>query len=143
VCYGIWSRLSKSDLSLMLAAVRTCVRRRSNLTHAYLSHYSKPRSFRQFSTSHLDPSIRDFARSIVQTQPCVAMSADDVHILSEPTEFHRLLLVSVSVIWFFSVIFKFIGQDMIHRAQRRIFISSLYIGSEENELVCFLFIDVF
>jgi|ERR1700722_5459994 len=89
------------NLSLMLAAVRTCVRRRSSLTHAYLSHYSKPRSFRQFSTSHLDPSIRDFARTIVQTQPCVAMSADDVHILSEPREFHQLLLVGVSVIWFF------------------------------------------
>jgi hypothetical protein len=68
----------------MLAAVR-----RRATTHACLA-------FRRISTSHFDPTIRDFARTLIQKQPCVAMSADDVNILSEPTGFHERLLVSTA-----------------------------------------------
>jgi hypothetical protein len=88
----VWDLLMSGS---MLAVVRNSVRRRSSLTHAYLVHYSRPRSSRRFSTSSLDPSIRDFARTLIQKQPCVAMSADDVNILAEPREFHQLLLVGV------------------------------------------------
>jgi hypothetical protein len=79
----------------LMLAVRNSVRRQSYT--AYLVRYSRPqqRSVRRFSTSNLDPTIREFARTLVQKQPCVAMSSDDVNVLSEPKEFYQLLLVGV------------------------------------------------
>ena len=79
---------------LMLATVRNSVRRQP---YSLALRYSNPTRFQtrrqHFSTSHFHPTIRDFARTLAHTQPCVSMSADDVNILSEPAQFYDLLLV--------------------------------------------------
>ncbi|KAJ7196846.1 hypothetical protein GGX14DRAFT_375736 [Mycena pura] len=49
--------------------------------------------------------------------PKFSVAPDDIRILSKPAQFYSQLI------------------DMIHRAQTRIFISSLYLGSSETELV--------
>ncbi|KAJ7111960.1 CDP-diacylglycerol-glycerol-3-phosphate 3-phosphatidyltransferase [Mycena epipterygia] len=67
------------------------------------------------SASNLHPMIQGFAARL--QQPKFAVSPDDIRILSKPTQFYQQLL------------------DMIRRAQTRIFISSLYLGSSESELV--------
>ncbi|KAJ7145065.1 hypothetical protein C8R43DRAFT_1012747 [Mycena crocata] len=63
----------------------------------------------------LHPMIQGFAGRL--QQPKFAVSPDDIQVLSKPTDFYLKLL------------------DMIRRAQTRIFISSLYVGSSESELV--------
>lgn len=50
-------------------------------------------------------------------QPKFSVSPHDIRILSKPTQFYVTLI------------------DMIRRAQTRIFISSLYLGSSESELI--------
>ncbi|KZT70067.1 hypothetical protein DAEQUDRAFT_750479 [Daedalea quercina L-15889] len=67
--------------------------------------------------SALEPSVQRFTYELAKHQPCYAISASSVNILTEPRQFYRCLL------------------DMIRRARRRLFISSLYIGSEDLELV--------
>ncbi|KZP01078.1 hypothetical protein CALVIDRAFT_548029 [Calocera viscosa TUFC12733] len=52
-----------------------------------------------------------------KSHPTFSLSSKDVSILSQPSEFYKTLI------------------DMIKRAKRRIFISSLYIGTEEIELI--------
>ncbi|KAJ6620069.1 hypothetical protein B0H10DRAFT_2175788 [Mycena sp. CBHHK59/15] len=68
-----------------------------------------------FPAARLHPMIEGFSRTL--QQPRFAVSPDDIQILSKPTQFYILLL------------------EMIRRAQTRIFISSLYIGSNESEFV--------
>jgi CDP-diacylglycerol--glycerol-3-phosphate 3-phosphatidyltransferase len=58
-----------------------------------------------------------FYRTCQSTQPGFALKADSVSIINHPEAFYNTLL------------------DMIKQARRRIFISSLYIGAEETELV--------
>ncbi|GBE81880.1 hypothetical protein BKA93DRAFT_743850 [Sparassis latifolia] len=72
---------------------------------------------RSLSTVSFDPFIRQFVSKLAERQPCFPMSSSDVHIMHEPQDFYQCLL------------------DMIRRARRRIFISSLYIGSEDVELI--------
>lgn len=62
------------------------------------------------------PAIHDFASSLAQSQPSFAISSEKVHILSHPADFYTRLT------------------DLIRGAERRIFISSLYIGSTETSL---------
>ncbi|KAL5529514.1 hypothetical protein ACEPAG_5499 [Sanghuangporus baumii] len=69
---------------------------------------------------HLHPSIRDFALELGHMQPCYALRSKDIAILSQPKEFLVLLL------------------EMIHRARKRIFLSSLYIGTSEQYLIAAL-----
>ncbi|KAL4067840.1 hypothetical protein V8B97DRAFT_1866233 [Scleroderma yunnanense] len=66
---------------------------------------------------HLHSCIRDFPESLAQKQPCFPLSSKDVHMLYQPNQFYSRLL------------------EIIRRARRRIFLSSLYIGSEERELI--------
>ncbi|KAI0093750.1 hypothetical protein BDY19DRAFT_982650 [Irpex rosettiformis] len=68
-------------------------------------------------TSHLDPSIQGFVESCSQRQPCFSVPASNIQIMQQPREFYKCLL------------------DMISRAENNIFLSSLYIGSKEGELV--------
>ncbi|KIJ98127.1 hypothetical protein K443DRAFT_220581 [Laccaria amethystina LaAM-08-1] len=72
---------------------------------------------RCLSTNRLDPLIRHFAADLALKQPTFRVPSHCIRILSEPAQFYDLLL------------------DMIQRAQHRIFISSLYIGSTESELL--------
>ncbi|KAI0077108.1 hypothetical protein K474DRAFT_1771977 [Panus rudis PR-1116 ss-1] len=74
---------------------------------------------RQISTSslQLDSSLHGLVNKLADSQPCFAMKSGNVQILREPTKFYETLL------------------EMIRRAKKRIFISSLYIGSEEDELI--------
>ncbi|KAF7337004.1 CDP-diacylglycerol--glycerol-3-phosphate 3-phosphatidyltransferase [Mycena venus] len=67
------------------------------------------------SASNPHPLIQGFAGKL--QQPKFAVSPDEIRILSKPTQFYSQLI------------------DMIRRAQTRIFISSLYLGSGESELV--------
>ncbi|KAJ7679191.1 hypothetical protein DFH06DRAFT_1165957 [Mycena polygramma] len=67
------------------------------------------------SASKFRPRIEDFAAKL--QQPKFTVSPHDIRILSKPTQFYSQLI------------------DMIRRAQTRIFISSLYLGSSESELV--------
>ncbi|KAJ6561852.1 hypothetical protein B0H19DRAFT_1142826 [Mycena capillaripes] len=76
-------------------------------------HWSIPRC--ASSASNVRPMIEEFAAKL--QQPKFAVSPDDIRILSKPTQFYSQLI------------------DMIRRAQTRIFISSLYLGSSESELV--------
>ncbi|KAG6826348.1 hypothetical protein H0H92_000231 [Tricholoma furcatifolium] len=69
------------------------------------------------STLAIDPSVRNVASGLSQTQPSFAVAPHRIRVLKEPAEFYTLLL------------------DMIRRAEQRIFISSLYIGSAESELI--------
>ncbi|KAF8150104.1 hypothetical protein B0H34DRAFT_666620 [Crassisporium funariophilum] len=72
---------------------------------------------RCISTAHLDPSLRDFTSELVSKKPVFQIKPTCIRVLNRPTEFYDTLL------------------DMIRRAERRIFISSLYIGSGESELI--------
>ncbi|KAI3619076.1 cdp-diacylglycerol-glycerol-3-phosphate 3-phosphatidyltransferase [Moniliophthora roreri] len=82
-------------------------------------HYFFYSSIRHVSsvTPQLHPTIRQLASELGQKQPAFAVSPNDVHVLKQPSEFYSRLL------------------EMIQRAERRIFLSSLYIGSSEGELV--------
>jgi CDP-diacylglycerol--glycerol-3-phosphate 3-phosphatidyltransferase len=99
--------------------------------------YLDPTCFRSVSTVHLDPAIRGFAAALLKKQPCFSMHPKDVHVLSEPQQFHQRLLVSHCRICLAADIFcsQTALQDMVHRARRRIFISSLYIGHADKRLV--------
>ncbi|KAI6005760.1 hypothetical protein EDD15DRAFT_2426499 [Pisolithus albus] len=72
---------------------------------------------RNIATQHLHPCLRDLASALAVNQPCFSLSSKDVHILHEPAHFYSRLL------------------EVIRRARRRIFLSSLYLGSEERELL--------
>ncbi|KAI6036396.1 hypothetical protein BKA83DRAFT_669927 [Pisolithus microcarpus] len=67
------------------------------------------------------PVLRDLASALAVNQPCFSLSSKDVHILHEPAHFYSRLLVRL--------------RSAIRRARRRIFLSSLYLGSEERELL--------
>ncbi|KAF8183446.1 hypothetical protein BJ912DRAFT_1120344 [Pholiota molesta] len=72
---------------------------------------------RCISTAYIDPSIREFTSTLVSKQPAFQVQPSSVRILTDPVQFYDTLL------------------EMINKAERRIFISSLYIGSEETELI--------
>ncbi|OCH93855.1 CDP-diacylglycerol-glycerol-3-phosphate 3-phosphatidyltransferase [Obba rivulosa] len=78
---------------------------------------SSVRHIHGFSLSSLDPAVRHFASKLAEHQPCFPMSSSNVHILHEPKDFYQRLL------------------DMVRHARRRLFISTLYIGSEDTELI--------
>ncbi|KAK7460367.1 CDP-diacylglycerol--glycerol-3-phosphate 3-phosphatidyltransferase [Stygiomarasmius scandens] len=64
-----------------------------------------------------DSVIRDFTSELSKRQPSFSVPASGIRVLSHPKEFYSLLL------------------DMIRNAEDRVFLSSLYIGSGESELV--------
>ncbi|KAH9079299.1 hypothetical protein EDB83DRAFT_2341851 [Lactarius deliciosus] len=76
-----------------------------------------PKSRRHISNLARYPNIQNFASSLAQTQPHFSLSPENIQILSTPAEFYTQLI------------------DLIRGAERRIFISSLYIGSAETELI--------
>ncbi|KAJ4470230.1 hypothetical protein J3R30DRAFT_3539901 [Lentinula aciculospora] len=63
------------------------------------------------------PILHDFTAELGQHQPSFSVPASRIRILSQPSEFYSMLL------------------DMINSAEKRIFLSSLYIGASENELI--------
>ncbi|KAG5644184.1 hypothetical protein DXG03_009025 [Asterophora parasitica] len=75
------------------------------------------RSIRCVSSYRIDPSVREVTSNLARNHPAFTVSSSKISILNEPPEFYALLL------------------DMIRRAEHRIFISSLYIGSAESELI--------
>ncbi|EIW84762.1 hypothetical protein CONPUDRAFT_116933 [Coniophora puteana RWD-64-598 SS2] len=83
------------------------------------AHISLPfiSATRAISTQHLDSSIRDFASALAVKQPCFQLSAQHVDVLTGPTDFYQRLLT------------------IIRRAKKRLYLSSLYIGSSEHELI--------
>ncbi|KAF5326651.1 hypothetical protein D9619_004742 [Psilocybe cf. subviscida] len=72
---------------------------------------------RCISTTHLHPSVRDFTASLAEKQPVLQIDPTNIRILNQPSQFYANLL------------------DMINAAERRIFLSTLYIGAEETELI--------
>ncbi|KIL58518.1 hypothetical protein M378DRAFT_86436 [Amanita muscaria Koide BX008] len=76
-----------------------------------------PSCRRRLATLNIDPSLRDFTHALAKRQPRFLVSPRNIQFLTEPKQFYALLL------------------DMIKRAQDRIFLSSLYIGSGELELI--------
>ncbi|KIY71182.1 phospholipase D/nuclease [Cylindrobasidium torrendii FP15055 ss-10] len=62
-------------------------------------------------------AVSDFSQALARRQPTFPVPANNIRILAEPREFYTSIL------------------DIIGRAQRRIFLSSLYIGSSETELL--------
>ena len=87
---------------------------------------------------NLHPPVRDFADELSQSQPYFSLRPRDVRILSQPNEFLNELLVRNSSLRCPNYVTYFDPQGMINRARKRIFLSSLYIGSSEDYLVCFL-----
>ncbi|CAK5269581.1 unnamed protein product [Mycena citricolor] len=73
--------------------------------------YSRPSS----SYSHIHPTIRGYVQKL--ELPKFGVDPNNIRILAKPIEFHSLLV------------------DMISRAKSRIFISSLYLGSTEFDIV--------
>ncbi|KAF7440281.1 CDP-diacylglycerol--glycerol-3-phosphate 3-phosphatidyltransferase [Pleurotus ostreatus] len=63
------------------------------------------------------PLINGFVSALQREQPCLAVSPRRIQVLSQPSSFYETLLA------------------MIQRAKSRIFISSLYIGSGESQLI--------
>ncbi|KAG2146215.1 hypothetical protein DEU56DRAFT_731670 [Suillus clintonianus] len=102
----------------MLAAAYRNVCRHSNTHKALLKSFTVSKCARHFSiTPKLDPTIREFVSCLAQKQPSFRVSSKDVHVLAQPSEFYTNLL------------------NIIRRARRRIFLSSLYIGFSETELI--------
>lgn len=66
---------------------------------------------------HPHEAFSNLASSLSTAQPCFGTRGDEVEILETPTAFHDRLL------------------DMVKNAKKRILISSLYIGVEEESLV--------
>ncbi|KAG7451400.1 uncharacterized protein BT62DRAFT_942307 [Guyanagaster necrorhizus] len=75
---------------------------------------------RSASTAAFDAAIHNFGTDLAQRQPTFSIPANGIQILSQPSEFYALVL------------------DTIQHAQNRIFLSSLYIGSGEKELIASL-----
>ncbi|THV01000.1 hypothetical protein K435DRAFT_776198 [Dendrothele bispora CBS 962.96] len=69
------------------------------------------------SQARYDPTIHNFTSELSKRQPSFSVPANGISVLSHPDDFYTLLL------------------DMIKNAENRIFLSSLYIGSNESELV--------
>ncbi|KAI0362536.1 hypothetical protein OH77DRAFT_1388512 [Trametes cingulata] len=72
---------------------------------------------RNISTASFDPTIRQFLVKLAEHQPCFSMNSSHVSILHEPQLFYQKLL------------------NMIRTARHRVFLSSLYIGAEDVELI--------
>jgi len=109
------------------ARARKPFRRRCFATQA-----QEPTRSLQLGTKGLDLFSRDLDGQLSrenQTLPRFATDGKRIRLLSEPTEFYRWLLVRRGDSPTLS------PQDRIHRAKRRIFLSALYIGKEETELV--------
>ncbi|KAI0026815.1 hypothetical protein K488DRAFT_64352 [Vararia minispora EC-137] len=70
-----------------------------------------------FSSSPVYNAFRNFAGILASRQPHFSVSPGNVRVLGQPDRFYAELL------------------RMIRSARKRIFISSLYIGSTENELI--------
>lgn len=51
-------------------------------------------TWRQLSTQFIHPTLRDFTSKLVERQPAFTVCPEHISILSEPSEFHDLLLVS-------------------------------------------------
>lgn len=68
-------------------------------------------------SAHGFASLDPFVKDIANVQPTFPLASKNVKILKEPTDFYAELL------------------NLIRRARRRLFISSLYIGHSETELV--------
>ena len=50
---------------------------------------------RCISTTFLDPSIRAFTSSLVQQQPVFELPSSSIHILAQPSQFYKTLLVFI------------------------------------------------
>lgn len=89
------------------------------------------------SSSRIHPLIRDFTGKLAETRPSFRVAPNRVGILHQPTEFLDTLIVSETIIpaRLLALMNPIIVQDMINRAEERIFISSLYIGAKETRLV--------
>ncbi|TBU50307.1 CDP-diacylglycerol-glycerol-3-phosphate 3-phosphatidyltransferase [Dichomitus squalens] len=72
---------------------------------------------RNVSTVSFEPTIRQFLVKLSEHQPCFAMNSSSVSIMHEPRIFYQTLL------------------SMIRKARHRLFLSSLYIGHEDVELI--------
>ncbi|KAF9246245.1 hypothetical protein BU15DRAFT_40407 [Melanogaster broomeanus] len=101
----------------MLAVAQLNARRHLAAHKIFLKSFWNSRCCRSISTAPLHPSIRDFASSLALKQPCLPLASKDVHVLHGPSNFYSKLL------------------EIIRSARRRIFLSSLYLGSSESELV--------
>ncbi|OCF42488.1 CDP-diacylglycerol-glycerol-3-phosphate 3-phosphatidyltransferase [Kwoniella heveanensis CBS 569] len=66
---------------------------------------------------HQHPAFEQLASALSSTQPCFGARGDEVELLTSPEGFYKRLI------------------EMVKRAKRRVIISSLYIGTEESELV--------
>lgn len=64
-----------------------------------------------------DPKYRQLSIKLDKLAPRIELSAGSVHIIQDPAQFYELL------------------KDKIRHAERRIFLSTLYIGKTEHELV--------
>jgi len=87
-----------------------------------------------FSTQPSYSILRTFAGALASKQPFFTVSPENVRILGQPSSFYATLLVRALLRFDLSFI-SYILKDMIRGARRRVFISSLYIGSSETELV--------
>ncbi|PPQ63931.1 hypothetical protein CVT24_009106 [Panaeolus cyanescens] len=72
---------------------------------------------RCIATTGYSSVVRDFTEQVVAKQPLFSVAPTSIQILFQPSEFYKSLL------------------EMINHAEQRIFISSLYIGGEEAELI--------
>ncbi|WVQ97237.1 hypothetical protein IAU59_004347 [Kwoniella sp. CBS 9459] len=66
---------------------------------------------------HQHPAFEQLSAALSGSQPCFGARGDEVELLTSPEGFYKRLI------------------EMVKRAKRRIIISSLYIGTEEGELV--------
>lgn len=85
--------------------------------HGVLSASIAYASASMATLSHLHPSIDDLTKKLDSLAPRFELQAGEIEVLTTPEEFYSTLKKKIS------------------SAQRRVFLSSLYIGKEETELV--------
>lgn len=81
---------SRADSSLMFVPLRAAVCR------TIVSRVRLPsRSLATHALDKFNPILHDFTAELTQHQPKFSVPADRIHILSQPSEFYSMLLVSL------------------------------------------------
>lgn len=113
---GLSSYISRLKVSASQRTFSTHTRK-VRQQHVQQTHAAAPQSRTQLHVSEQATAIENLQKGLTDTLPCFAMRGEDVEVLGDPEVFHEHLL------------------QMIKKARKRILISSLYIGTEQGELV--------
>lgn len=78
------------------------------------------------------PELVEIRSKLQQHASCLPVNARDVSILGEPSEFYETLMVSLCIIFERERV-TFLLQELSKSAQERVCLSSLYLGTGQQE----------